>query len=285
MKALFMPNFEKNNSAVNCDKIITKLTELGVETLIGENNRGFIEDERLTFCEFYKALRECDFIIALGGDGTILHSAKHALEEDKALLGINAGRLGFMAGLEIGEIDKLEAIAADKYTIQERSVLSCKYISRLGHEENYLALNDIVASHGTLSRMVDLELECDGKKIMEIRADGIIFSTPTGSTAYSLSAGGPIIDPLVDCIAITPICSHSIFNKTVVFKPESVFTLQCSPTNRDLVYMTADGADGIQLLEGDKLIVRKSDKKIKFIRFDNKIFYEALSDKFLKREQ
>lgn len=278
MKILLMPNFDKENAEKNSKLIIDKLNSLSIEVLMGEQNKARFSYENVCYMEFYAALSQSDAIIAVGGDGTILHSARHALEQDKPLLGINAGRLGYMAGLEIAELDMLEKLKGD-YNIQKRMALCCTHKNAEG-SHNYIALNDIVVSNGALAKMVDVDIFCSDQKIMALRADGVIFATPTGSTAYSLSAGGPIIDPEIDCVSITPICPHSFFNKTLVFSHENRFKVKNSPLNKYNVYMTADGADGVELLNGDELLVETDKKKLKLIKLNDKSFYRILSEKF-----
>lgn len=280
MKALIMPNIEKQNAKECCQNVIEEFKRLEIDVLMSEKYKGEIPAVNAVYLEFYKALEECDILIAIGGDGTILHSAKHAVEVDKPLLGINVGRLGFMAGLEEFELPLLAKLKEGAYNIQERMLLSCTHFKSGGESRVYNALNDIVVSNGTLSRIIELDVACDGKHMTSTRADGLIFSTPTGSTAYALSAGGPVISPTVNCISLTPICPHSLLNRTVIFKEDNVLTVSCSPKNRHTVYLTADGDDGAALEKGDCIEVRKSEKSVKLISLSDKSFYHILSDKF-----
>lgn len=280
MKVLLMPNMDKKSAKECCERVIDEFKKLDVDVLISDRYKGELLGINTVYTEFYKALDECDILIAVGGDGTILHSAKHAVEAGKPLLGINVGRLGFMAGLEEFELPLLAKLKSGEYTIQERMLLCCTHFKSGEPPITYTALNDFVISNGALSRMVELDVACDGKHMTSTRADGLIFSTPTGSTAYALSAGGPVVSPTINCIALTPICPHSLLNRTVIFKDTNVLTVTCSPKNRHAVYLTADGNDGATLSVGECVEVKKSEKTVKLISLSDKSFYHILSDKF-----
>ena len=215
MKAMIMPNFDKKN-AVACTKTVcSKLMEYGVEPWMADSCKSKLDLSFVVYGDFYQQLQNCDLLIAIGGDGTIIHSAKHAVVFDKPILGINAGRLGFLAGLEQDELDYLQQLAACNYQIEERMMLEVVHHSEKG-EISYFALNDAVISKGALARVIDLDIYCMNRYVSSYRADGIIFSTPTGSTAYALSAGGPIVEPAIDAIGMTPISPHSLFDRTIL---------------------------------------------------------------------
>lgn len=280
MKILLMPNMDKPNARECSKQVIKRLCELEIEVLVCDRYANSLAGENVMFLEFFKALDDCDILITVGGDGTILHSTKHAVEVNKPLLGINVGRLGFMAGLEEFELSSLSRLKSGDFTVQERMLLSCIHYRQDGEITIYTALNDLVVSNGALSRMIELEVSCGGKPLTSTRADGLIFSTPTGSTAYALSAGGPVISPVVNCISLTPICPHSLFNRTVIFKDTDILTVRCAKGNRHTVYLTADGEDGAILNEGEYVEVKRSEKKAKLISLSDKSFYEILGDKF-----
>jgi len=279
MKAFIMPNLDKKNASECTKKVIDKLNKLGVESMLDEKYRNIFEDCSAVFADFFAGIYEADFVIAIGGDGTIIHSAKHAVEYDKPLLGINVGRLGFMAGLEMDELPDLQGLVSKSYNIQKRMLLKCKHYSD-GVVNEYLALNDVVVSNGALSRIIDLDVLTNGKKIVSYRADGIILSTPTGSTAYALSAGGPIIEPSLNCISLTPICPHSLVTRTVIFSDEKTLVIRGSSLNLHPIYITVDGEQGARLEKEDYIEISKSQKKVKLICLNDKTFYEVLNQKF-----
>lgn len=279
MRALIMPNLDKSGAALCVGRILDMLSDIGIAAVFDVRYEGCFPAGKSEYTDFFSALASCDIVIAVGGDGTMLHSAKHAVDADKPLLGINIGRLGFMAGLESDELNELSRLVSGDYRTTQRMLLSCKH-KRGGNITEYLALNDIVLSNGALSRMVELDVTCDGRPISRFRADGVIFSTPTGSTAYALSAGGPIVAPAVSCIGLTPICPHSLLNRTVMFGSESVLTVCNSPENRHPVYLTADGEEAVLMHADDIVEVSRSVKTLNLIRLNDKSFYEVLSEKF-----
>lgn len=279
MKAFLMPNLDKPN-ALNCtQKVIEKLIELDIKPTMDTRYRPYFFEYAVDFSEFYASICNTDVIIAIGGDGTIIHSAKHAVECDIPLLGINVGRLGFMAGLEMGELSLLSRLVDKNYTIENRMMLKCIHYTKETVNE-YLALNDIVISNGALSRIIEVEVLCNDKNVASYRADGVIFSTPTGSTAYALSAGGPVIEPAINCIAMTPICPHSLVARTVIFSDDKVLLAKSAKDNRHPIYITVDGDQGAKFEDTDFVEIMKSPQTVKLINLNQKQFYEVLNQKF-----
>ena len=222
-------------------------------------------------------LDEADFCVAIGGDGTIIHLAKHAVLKDKPVIGINLGRLGFLSAIEPKELSLLKKLKDGDYITEGRMMLSVVH-----NGKNYFALNDAVLSKGALSKMIDLDVACRGVSVGSYRADGIVFSTPTGSTAYNLSAGGPVIDASVECIAMTPVAPHSAFSRSIIFNADSKITVTPSSADRE-VFLTVDGEEGIPVKFGDKVEIYKSEKSVKLINFSGKGFYQVLCDKLLNK--
>lgn len=279
MKLLLMPNLDKKN-VVECVEQVCKLLSNKAELWMAETKRKhFPHCQGLRFGKFDELLSQCDFCIAIGGDGTIIHAAKHAVLQNKPVLGINLGRLGFLATLEMGELELLHKLLTGDYTVEERMMLSIVHRSGKG-TETYHALNDAVLSKGALARMIDLNISCKGKGVGAYRADGAIFSTPTGSTAYSLSAGGPVIDPTIDCITLTPVAPHSPFGRTIIFNEQSVISVQPARPEQE-IYLTVDGEQGIPIELGDEVLIQKSKTSVKLINLTGKLFYQVLNDKLL----
>ncbi len=220
-------------------------------------------------------------VICLGGDGTILAIADAAADSDTPILGINHGHLGYMAGLEADEIHLLEKIKAGSFELEERFMLSAEVKKQNGLVLNFRALNEILVSRGIAPKLLELELSCDGSKVARFRADGLIVSTPTGSTAYALSAGGAIIDPATSSISVCPICQHSFTGgRSIVFSPTSRLEIEILPQCDSDTYLSADGKTTKQLENGDKISISAADKTVKFIKLKNNAFYQTLYKKF-----
>ena len=232
------------------------------------------EDPEKAFCD------APDLVVAIGGDGTIVHVAKHAANFELPVLGINGGHLGFLAGMEIGDPEVLRLLFDGTYTVEERMLLE---VAPAAHEKRYLAMNEAVVSRGALSRLVDLTVTGDNGEAIRYRADGIMIATPTGSTAYSLSAGGPVIDPQVSCLLLTPICPHSLYARSLVFSAQTTLCVR-SVDERQKTFLTVDGEVEIPLAAGETVTVRQSEKKARLIRLGQQSFYEVLDRKLISRD-
>ena len=227
-----------------------------------------------------EAVKNCDIIITVGGDGTILKIVKDAYAYDKPILAVNLGTVGYMASMEPYEYAKFDALFEGDYSYVYRSVLSVS----AGNEQcsvckDAIALNDAVISHGIITQLINVELFCNGKSITSYRADGLIFSTPTGSTAYSLSAGGPIIDTELETIEVTPVCAHSFNGRSILFKDSSILEAASVDGRENVCYLTIDGSENYKLEAEDTVKVRLAEKKIRTITFDSDSFYNTLSKK------
>lgn len=222
--------------------------------------------------EFITSEAEADFIICLGGDGTII---KAATGNDIPILGINLGRLGYIAELESDEISMIERLFSGEYILEHRMMLTAEF----SDSKRYDVLNDAVLSHGIISRIADIELKCDGGIVNQYRADGLIMATPTGSTAYSMSAGGPVIDPRLDCICVTPICSHSLKAKPLIFTPDSKLEMLNQCNDGADMYVTLDGSDNIVLSYDESVHITKSRRITKLVRMKTNGFYNILNNK------
>lgn len=220
-----------------------------------------------------------DFIVVLGGDGTILNVARKASIYEKPVLGINMGRLGFLAEVELKDLYKALKIAIDgDYTIDKRMMLECKLIRHDQVLQEYHSLNDIVITRGAFSRVIHLRTYIDGEIVDTYSSDGLIVSSPTGSTAYSLSAGGPIVKPDVHLIIVTPICPHSLYNRSIIVSADSQVRVDILDSNLDIM-LTVDGQVGYKLEKGDSVIIKKSKYESMLIRIEKKSFFELLRNK------
>jgi NAD+ kinase len=282
MNIMIISNFSKQNALRCTANVCSYLKEMGAVIWMAEENRALFFEEYIHYQSFEDCLASSDVVIVIGGDGTIIHAAKRAVWVGKPILGINAGRLGFLAGLEQDEIFRLQNLLKGDYTLEDRMMLEVSHQSSQ-RETVYFALNDVVMSKGAISRMVDLNVYCMDKFVSSYRADGVVLSTPTGSTAYALSAGGPIVEPSMNCISLTPISPHSLFDRTILFSAENVLRLEVNQESEAEVYLTVDGEQAIKIEKYDQIVVRKSAISVKMIRLYDKPFYEVLNEKFLTR--
>lgn len=221
-----------------------------------------------------------DLLLSLGGDGTVLAASEDAIGRDVPLLGINMGRLGFLAELETDQLQKLDALFSGKYTVTERMTLAVT--ADLGEGEFDLPgypLNDVVFSHDREDGLALLSLHDQAENVIDYHADGLILATPSGSTAYTLSAGGPIIDDAMDAICVTPVCPHSFFNRSVIFGRDARLTVENrSPLGRD-VTVSLDGRERLRLPFGAAVSVRRSDHPLKMLSLDRHAVLSTLNRK------
>jgi len=218
---------------------------------------------------------DVELYIVLGGDGSIMRAAHIAAKKDVPILGINFGRVGYMAELEADELELIDNYFSGNYTIEERMMLDVTTDSG----EEHLALNDLVLSNGTVSKMITFSLFNKGEIIRTYNADGIIISTPTGSTAYSMAAGGSIIDPSLDCIAATPVCPHSFSAKPIIFSGDAQLQIR-NDTDRNIpVFITVDGGENLEIKYNESVYIKRSCITTKLVRIKNESFYRTLSNK------
>lgn len=277
MKVFLYPNFSKKNALGCAISVCDILSALGAEIFADEKYTSELGGKSVVFGK--ENLASSDIVIAIGGDGTILRAAKYASVYDIPVLGVNSGRLGFMASLEIDNLDRLSCLVSGDYSVEERMTLSLLHRTA-GAEKEYYALNDIVISR-PYSKLGDFTVRADGKVASVLRADGLVFSTPTGSTAYSLSAGGPIIEPDMECIEFTPICSHSLFSRTILFSPERKISVKHNSDGED-IYFCTDGGERIEFSSDDEIIIEKSEKKIKLVEIGGNKFFDSVNNKLMQ---
>lgn len=274
--------YEKANAAI---AVAEKLAEYGATVLLASINKDRIFRMHKSRKEYvYLALeelyREAEAIVVLGGDGSLLDAARRASPFGKPLLGINMGRLGFMSELEMTELESLQKLVTDEFTLDHRAMLRISVKTESGgtRAESF-ALNDAVISNGSVARIVDLELSASGMPVTAYRADGVIVSTPTGSTAYSMSAGGPVIDPHLGCFCVTPICSHSLTARPIIFRDDTVLSIKNTCQREKMLYLTVDGRVNFEIYRGDCVTVTRSLVSTSLIRFTESGFYNRLKNK------
>jgi NAD+ kinase len=259
-------------------KLVPWLTGRGIKVRVQEDYRGLADGDAIAVTREHVP-DGVDLVLVLGGDGTLLSVARLLEGTDQPILGINLGSLGFLTELGLEELfESLEGVLEGKYTIETRVRLEAS-LHREGEQiGHYQVLNDVVINKGALARIIDLEAYVDDQKVTNYLADGLIISTPTGSTAYSLAAGGPIIEPTLDVIVVAPICPHTLTNRPLVIPGNSRVEL-CLLSDSGAVFLTLDGQEGTRLQQGDCVRIRTSDRKVNLIRTGGRNFYDVLTAK------
>ena len=223
--------------------------------------------------------RGCELVLSLGGDGTLLATTRVVNHQDVLILPVNLGRLGFLSAIPPEQVlEELERVIRGEYRESRRRLLHAELLRGEETVAGYDALNDVVITNSSLARMVEFDLRVDDSHMCNYKADGVILSTPTGSTAYSLSAGGPIIYPTVECFCLTPICPHILTNRPVVIPDSSVLELTLNSRN-DTVCLTIDGQVGQMLEAGDRIRCHVSPKVVRLVAPPHKHFFDVLRDK------
>lgn len=236
----------------------------------------------LRFSRLERELHNTDMVICFGGDGTILHMAKTATRKGLPILGVNIGTMGFMAELESTELDKLARLATGDFNIDSRMMLDVTVQRDRDIVFHDICLNDVVITKGAVARIVHLGVKIDGVEAMDCGGDGIIIATPTGSTAYSLSAGGPIVEPEARNIIITPVCAHDMVSRCIVASEKRVVTVAMTQNARRNAYLSVDGGKALRLNMGDVATIKTSKMETKLVRLKERSFYDVVNAKFKK---
>ena len=280
---ILTPNPYRDKNFQTVRSAIQVLRSAGVEPKVClpfEVDRSFELPRDIRFSRLDRELPNAELLICFGGDGTILHTAKAATRKGVPVLGVNIGTMGFMAELESTELDNLALLVQDKYTIDSRMMLDVTVQRDRDIIYHDICLNDAVITKGAVARIVHLAVKCDGIQAMECGADGMVISTPTGSTAYSLSAGGPIVEPQANSIIVTPICSHDVGSRCIVASDKRVITVELTQNARRNAYLSADGGKAIRLNMGDVVTVKKSKLETRLVRLKDRSFFDVVSTKF-----
>ena len=285
LKIALITNFnisEKANAAV---RVANRLLQHECEILIAAFNRdklARIHKDRAEFryLPIESVYSEADILVALGGDGTILEVARRAASRATPIVGINLGRLGYMAELEVNELDQLDRLFDGSYTVEERAMLKVELLNAGGELKSFCyALNDAVIANSSASRMIDLELFESGESVTTYRANGLIVATPTGSTAYSMSAGGAIVDPRTECVCVTPICPHSFVARPLIFSDRSVLEIRNVCQREKCLCLTVDGRMNFEMYHNQVARITKAQMKTRLIRLKKSGFFQKLRQK------
>ena len=258
------------------------LQDAGMETRIClpfEVDKSFVLPKDIRFSRLDRELNWADLVICFGGDGTILHMAKAATRHRIPILGVNIGTMGFIAELESSELQDLARIARGEFSIDSRMMLDV--VIRRGQDVVFhdLALNDVAVTKGAVARIVHLNVCCDGVQALNFGGDGLLVSTPTGSTAYSLSAGGPIMEPDARSILLTPICAHDIVSKCIVTSDRRTITISMAPSARRNAFLSVDGGRAFKMNMGDVATITCSRMETRLIRLKDRSFYDIINKK------
>lgn len=280
LRIAIYPNFQKKNALPCAKEVCRRLHALGAEVYLDTSFAAeFTEFPFIQYDYFTALVYLMDVVIAIGGDGTMLRCAKQMIDANAMLLGINTGHLGFMAGLETDELDELEKLFRGEYYLSQRMMLEGE-LSGGAREMRFTALNDIAIS-GKYGKVFDFSVQADNALIGRYRADGLVCSTPTGSTAYALSAGGPLMEPELSCIEIALICPHSLFNRPLLLSSERTITITHTAEDARHIFLSADGEPPVDFPAGCRLDIRSSAHTINLINLKNGSFYDAVNRKLM----
>ena len=282
-KIILCPNPNRDRDMVTTKAAQKILHEIGFQTVVCSP---FRDQKEGAFADFdvkplQPELRSADMLMTFGGDGTILHLAKMAALNKVPVLGINMGGLGFIAELEAGELNLLYKLKDWDFETEQRMMLDVSVIRDGKQIYTNLGLNDAVIREGPISHVIHLKISSDGCHLADIAGDGVIVSTPTGSTAYSLSAGGPVVEPVAQTMVVCPICIHNMRFSSYVLSPEHTLTIELERNGRKPVYLFVDESRAFALRSDDRVLVRKSKYVTKLVRLSEKSFCEIFAQKML----
>ncbi len=281
MKITLMPNLTRTEAFSVTSSICSKLDELGAEYMFFPEYKSDFGSTNARFVAEDKALSECDAVIAVGGDGSIIHAAKSAVMHNKPVLGVNAGRLAFMAGLEDNELNLLSRLIDGDYTVDKRLLLKARIVKGEETVSKDFCINDCFVTNVEKQRMTEINVALAGKVFNSYLCDGVLLATPTGSTAYSLSAGGPIVDPEHESILFTPLYPHSLFDRSLVFRPDAEISVE-SAEGKPLC-LSADGAEPVIIEPGCRAVISRAELTANFIRIKSDNFIDILYKKLAQR--
>ena len=281
MKNIFIyPNLRKDSARDILEPVFSHLRREGVRLMLPMQMRTvqpFLADA--DYMETDAAIQFADAAVVLGGDGTMLRLAREAAMYQVPLLGINVGHVGFMTELEPAELAEMDKLFTGDFTLDSRMMLhvAVERNGRVVYEND--ALNDIVIAKGTAFRVVRVGIAADNEEVTRFNGDGVIAATPTGSTAYGLSAGGPVIEPSAENIAVIPICAHALAAKSFVFAPERSVSITAACEGGSEVFISADGGRGFAVRPDDRVVITRSELQTRLIRLKGNSFYRILQQK------
>ncbi|MCL1835512.1 MAG: NAD(+)/NADH kinase [Oscillospiraceae bacterium] len=277
---ILCPNAESDVGYAMTLAVKEMLEKRGIETIVCpvfEDGSAGAAPRDIVVSKLEDCISSSDMVITFGGDGTILRAARAAAEPGVPILGVNMGGKGFMAELEVGDIELLDAALSGSYSIEHRMMLDVAVTRNEKTLISDFALNDVVIRGD--NKVIDLTLYGDGQRITGFSGDGAVIATPTGSTAYSMSAGGPIVEPSAHNIILTPICAHVIEAKSFVLAPERNVSVEIGRRKHNPAYISVDGGDHVGVRETDSISIRKSGRSTKLVRLSERSFYQTVYEK------
>lgn len=282
-KIILCPNPSRDHGMKATKAAEKILHEIGLETVVCSP---FKDQKEGAFADYDvrplpQEMKNADLLITFGGDGTILHLAKLVALNQVPVLGINMGGLGFVAELEAGELDVLRKLKDWNFEVEQRMMLDVAVIRDGRQIYTNLGLNDAVIREGPISHVIHLKISSDGRHLADIAGDGVIIATPTGSTAYSLSAGGPVVEPIAQTMSVTPICTHNMRFSSYVLSPEHTLTVELERNGRKPVYLFVDESRAFALRSDDKVVIRRSKYVTRLVRLTERSFCEIFAQKML----
>ena len=283
MRVILSPNPYRDKHFQTLREAMEILKKAGIETRVClpfEVDRNYELPKDIRFSRIDRELPNASMVICFGGDGTLLHMAKAATRHGLPILGVNIGTMGFMAELESGELSQLARLASNDYSIDDRMMLDVTVHRDREIIFHDICLNDVAITKGAVARIVHLEVKCDSVQAMECGGDGVIIATPTGSTAYSLSAGGPIVEPDANSMLITPICAHDVASRCIVASDRRTVTVTMTRNAKRNAYLSVDGGKALRMNMGDVATIRKSELCTKLVRLKDRSFYDVVNVKF-----
>ncbi len=286
MKIVLTPNPYRDRNFKYVEQAVSILQDAGIETRVClpfDVDKNFELPKDFKLNDLNREIKNADMLICFGGDGTILHSSKIATRHHVPILGVNIGTMGFMAELEAGELPMLANLAQGDYRVEKRMMLRVTVHNEGRELFDETALNDAAITKGAIARVIQMSVECDGVEAISCAGDGLVVCTPTGSTAYSMSAGGPIVEPSAQNIIITPICAHAFQAKGIVTAPWRTISIRLGKLGRRNAFLSVDGGRAFRLNVGDVVTVRKAEQETRLVRLKDTSFYEILNNKFYVR--
>ena len=284
MKVVLCPNPYRDRGLKAAQSARKVLENCGVETAIClpfdlEENGHLDLPAHVPVKKLGAELKSADVLVCFGGDGTILHAARDAVPYQIPVLGVNLGSVGFMAELEHNELSLLARLAGGKFDVERRMMLDTTVRREGKRVFREIALNDAVITKGSVARVLDLEVTGDRVTISSFSGDGVVIATPTGSTAYSLAAGGPIVEPTAENVIVAPVCAHSIHAKPFVLDSGRVVGVRITPGGRKTGYLSVDGGKAFRIQPGDWVECRRSERVTQLVKLTGRSFYEQINQK------
>ncbi len=269
-------NTQKSELVDILPQYLARLREIDVPFILESETARVINDRESTTYSAEEIARQCDLLLSFGGDGTFLSTTHLAVKQLIPILGVNLGGLGYLAEVSMDELfDRTDALLRGDYIVENRLVLEAKINDGL---QVYHALNEISIDKAGYPRTIQLKTSIDGKYLNTYTADGLIVATPTGSTAYSLSTGGPILEPTMNAIILAPICPHTLANRPLVVQDDKVIEVEVTP-DKAAVMVTVDGLEGTRQPSGVKVTIQKAKYPMQLVRFPGRYFYDVLREK------